>query len=161
MIPKKPALGLDPRVGTGFRIRSCSNKNSGLRSDSIELDRSPERRAGTERIDHDTHIRGNADRAAGALHFRRRAVAGAAGAGRWRRRIAGLAPQPRTDGRSPHRRLLSGDLLDLGDDFFAHAGAVLSYFLALYRRQHLLARTVDRRLSSVPDPYLVGGARRL
>src|ERR1700738_3959911 len=26
MIPKKPALGLDPRVGTGFRKRSCSNK---------------------------------------------------------------------------------------------------------------------------------------
>src|SRR5580692_8357934 len=25
MIPKKPALGLDPRVGTGFRKRSCSN----------------------------------------------------------------------------------------------------------------------------------------
>jgi hypothetical protein len=28
MIPKKPALGLDPRVDTGFRIRSCSNKDS-------------------------------------------------------------------------------------------------------------------------------------
>jgi hypothetical protein len=27
-------------VGTGFRKRSCSNKDSGLRSDSIELDRS-------------------------------------------------------------------------------------------------------------------------
>src|ERR1700736_644570 len=26
MIPKKPALGPDPRVGTGFRRRSCSNK---------------------------------------------------------------------------------------------------------------------------------------
>src|SRR5271165_397236 len=26
MIPKKPALGLDPGVGTGFRKRSCSNK---------------------------------------------------------------------------------------------------------------------------------------
>src|SRR5580704_15473824 len=26
MIPKKPALGLDPRVGTGFRKRSCSTK---------------------------------------------------------------------------------------------------------------------------------------
>jgi hypothetical protein len=25
MIPKKLALGLDPRVGTGFRTRSCSN----------------------------------------------------------------------------------------------------------------------------------------
>src|ERR1700687_6103121 len=25
MIPKMPALGLDPRVGTGFRKRSCSN----------------------------------------------------------------------------------------------------------------------------------------
>jgi hypothetical protein len=25
MIPKKPALGLDPRVGTGFRKRSCFN----------------------------------------------------------------------------------------------------------------------------------------
>src|SRR5580704_19616116 len=25
MIPKKPALGLDPGVGTGFRKRSCSN----------------------------------------------------------------------------------------------------------------------------------------
>src|ERR1700732_102177 len=28
MIPKKPALGLDPTVETGFRIRSCSNKNA-------------------------------------------------------------------------------------------------------------------------------------
>src|ERR1700731_2176669 len=26
MIPKELALGLDPRVGTGFRIRSCSNE---------------------------------------------------------------------------------------------------------------------------------------
>src|SRR6266851_8316785 len=26
MILKKPALGLDPRVGTGFRKRSCSTK---------------------------------------------------------------------------------------------------------------------------------------
>jgi hypothetical protein len=26
MIRKKPALGLDPRVGTGFPKRSCSNK---------------------------------------------------------------------------------------------------------------------------------------
>src|ERR1700730_16870302 len=26
MIPKKPALGLDPRVDTGFRKRSCSTK---------------------------------------------------------------------------------------------------------------------------------------
>src|SRR4029077_12071311 len=26
MIPKKPALGLDPRVAPGFRIRSCANK---------------------------------------------------------------------------------------------------------------------------------------
>jgi hypothetical protein len=25
--PEKHALGLDPRVGTGFRIRSCSNNN--------------------------------------------------------------------------------------------------------------------------------------
>src|ERR1700730_14927142 len=25
MIPKKPALGLDPGVGAGFRKRSCSN----------------------------------------------------------------------------------------------------------------------------------------
>jgi hypothetical protein len=27
MIPKKPALGLDPRVDTGFRKRSCSTKS--------------------------------------------------------------------------------------------------------------------------------------
>jgi hypothetical protein len=26
MIPKKPAVGLDPRVDTGFRKRSCSTK---------------------------------------------------------------------------------------------------------------------------------------
>jgi hypothetical protein len=26
MILKKPAPGLDPGVGTGFQIRSCSNK---------------------------------------------------------------------------------------------------------------------------------------
>jgi hypothetical protein len=26
MIPKKPVLGLDPRVCSGFRKRSCSNK---------------------------------------------------------------------------------------------------------------------------------------
>jgi hypothetical protein len=25
MIPKKPALGLDPRVGNGFRARSCAS----------------------------------------------------------------------------------------------------------------------------------------
>src|SRR3984893_3152757 len=31
MIPKKPALGLDPRVGTGFRKRACSN--NGLKRD--------------------------------------------------------------------------------------------------------------------------------
>src|ERR1700674_5084819 len=34
MIPKKPALGLDPRVGTGFRKRSCSNKRLGRDDDS-------------------------------------------------------------------------------------------------------------------------------
>src|SRR5664279_3537120 len=28
MIPKKPALGLDPRVGPGFRKRSCAKKCS-------------------------------------------------------------------------------------------------------------------------------------
>jgi hypothetical protein len=28
MIPKKPALGLDPRVDTGFRKRSCSTNRS-------------------------------------------------------------------------------------------------------------------------------------
>src|SRR3984957_4239571 len=28
MIPKKPALGLDPRVETGFRTRSCSKEKS-------------------------------------------------------------------------------------------------------------------------------------
>src|SRR5580698_4551162 len=38
MIPKKPALGLDPRVDTGFRIRSRSNIDSRPWSDSIELD---------------------------------------------------------------------------------------------------------------------------
>jgi hypothetical protein len=26
VIPKKPALGLDPRVESGFPIRSCSNE---------------------------------------------------------------------------------------------------------------------------------------
>jgi hypothetical protein len=35
MIPKKPALGLDPRVGIGFRKRSCASKMSGKRNDSI------------------------------------------------------------------------------------------------------------------------------
>ena len=45
------------------------------------------------------------------------AVAGrAAAAGLRRRRIAGLARQPRACGRGAHRRLLSRDLLDLGDD---------------------------------------------
>jgi hypothetical protein len=28
MIPKKPVLGLDPRMDAGFRIRSCSNAKS-------------------------------------------------------------------------------------------------------------------------------------
>jgi hypothetical protein len=35
MIPKKPVLGLDPRMGTGFRIRSCANKI--LDRDPIQL----------------------------------------------------------------------------------------------------------------------------
>ena len=36
MIPKKPAPGLDPWVGTGFRKRSCSNKKLEPGSDSIK-----------------------------------------------------------------------------------------------------------------------------
>src|SRR5258708_7265285 len=40
MIPKKPVLGLDPRMEPGFRTRSCSNEKPRLRSNSIELDRS-------------------------------------------------------------------------------------------------------------------------
>src|SRR6185437_15524176 len=39
MIPKKPALGLDPRVGTGFRIRSCADKMLADYHDSICPDR--------------------------------------------------------------------------------------------------------------------------
>jgi len=35
MIREKPALGLDPRVETGFPKRSCSNKK--LERDAIEL----------------------------------------------------------------------------------------------------------------------------
>jgi len=34
MIPKKPALGLDPRVGTGFRKGSCPNIDSERDGDS-------------------------------------------------------------------------------------------------------------------------------
>jgi hypothetical protein len=34
MIPKKLALGLDPRVDTGFRKRSCSNNKLERNDDS-------------------------------------------------------------------------------------------------------------------------------
>src|SRR6266851_8525578 len=34
MVPKKPALGLDPRVDTGFRKRSCSTKGPERDDDS-------------------------------------------------------------------------------------------------------------------------------
>ena len=37
--PEKPVTGLDQVMDAGFRIRSCSIKDSTLRSDSIELDR--------------------------------------------------------------------------------------------------------------------------
>jgi NAD(P)-dependent dehydrogenase (short-subunit alcohol dehydrogenase family) len=39
MIPKKPALGLDPRVGTGFRKRSCSNNKIERDDDSKKSNR--------------------------------------------------------------------------------------------------------------------------
>ncbi len=36
MIPKKPALGLDPRVATGFRKRSCASKKLERDDDSTK-----------------------------------------------------------------------------------------------------------------------------
>jgi hypothetical protein len=39
MIPKKPASGLDPGVGTDFWTRPCSNKKLEPGCDSIKTDR--------------------------------------------------------------------------------------------------------------------------